>query len=220
MFKQGYVAGFIDCVRIAKALDPFSYIATQFPAPPKAKPLVWVRTIDELYAKDEHKNRTLAQILIIAGTKLQKDLGEEPFKPNDQRLEALRDAIDRQRRALLQARKTVEAAQDELKKNGETDKPAGAEDKSSAAEPGKNGAAAKPDETTKGGEPSNDAKQGQHDAETPKPDSSGTSKTMPEGSHGMMPPGGSHEMMPEGSHPDMPLKHPQTDSAHPDDEKD
>jgi hypothetical protein len=120
-FKEGYVAGFVDCVRIAKALDPFSYIATNFPAPPRAKAIVWVRTIDELYAKDEHKDRTLAQILIIAGAKLEENFGDDQLRPNDKRLDALRNAIDRQRRALLQAKKTVEAAQGELNKGGTSD---------------------------------------------------------------------------------------------------
>ena len=206
LFKQGYVAGFIDCVRIAKAIDPFSYIATNFPAPPRAKPIVWVRTIDDLYAKDEHKDRTLAQILIIAGAKLEKDFGDDQARPGDQRLEHLRQAIDRQRKALLQARKTVEAAQGEINANEAKQ----AEDANKAAADAQPGSAAPTNADDKAATEKSDD---DHPAVEPHveqapPTPEGLRRDIvPEGSHG-------EGMMPEGSHPDVPLK-PQAEAEGP-----
>ena len=47
-----------------------------------------------------------------------KDIKKHSFylKPGDKRLQALKEAIDRQRKALLQAKKSVQAAEDELNK--------------------------------------------------------------------------------------------------------
>jgi hypothetical protein len=176
MFKQGYVAGFLECVRIAKALDPFSYVATQFPAPPKAKPDVWMRKIDELYAMDEHKNRTLPQLLIIAGGKLEKDYGLGDVKPGDRRLEALRQAIDRQRKALLQARKTVQAAEGEQKKEGEKSAGAANGNAASAAtqaptpESANDGGAKPPEAQADGAKPDDAIKRPQADPDAPNKD--------------------------------------------------
>ena len=139
LFKEGYVAGFVECVRVAKGLDPFSYVSTQFPAPSRAKPTVWVKTIDDLFAQEEHKNRTLPQLMIIAGTKLEPEYGDQKFQPGDQRLEALREAIDRQRKALLDARKTVEAAEGAKKAAETPSSEPKAEEAAPAPDPGANG---------------------------------------------------------------------------------
>jgi len=117
MFKQGYVAGFVEAVRIAKGVEPFSYMATQYRTPPKAKPYAWMLMIDELYKKKEHANRPMPQLIAIAGVKLESKFGEEPKADQGAALEALRTAIDKQRRALLKQKQTVQAAQNELAKD-------------------------------------------------------------------------------------------------------
>jgi hypothetical protein len=153
MFKQGYVSGFTDAVRIAKNVEPYSYMATQYKVPLKAKPIHWMATIDELYAKKEHEDRPMPQIISIAGVMLETKFGAEPKMDQAAALDALRTAIDKQRRALARQKQTVEAAKNELADQkgaaaGDADsKP----DAGSAADPSES--AKKPAEGDKAAEP-------------------------------------------------------------------
>jgi len=94
-FKQGYVSGFIDATRIAKAYDPSGYLSRQYRIPPKAPSVYWVRTLDELYKKPEHEARTVWQLMAIAGPILEKQFGPEGVVDPKAQLGALADALER-----------------------------------------------------------------------------------------------------------------------------
>jgi hypothetical protein len=102
MFKQGYAAGFIDAVRMAKTSDPQSFLAKQFRLPPEAKALDWVVIVDQLYGEKENENRPLPQIFSIAGPKLEAKFGTEA--------DGQRKAFEKQRDAQAKARADQSAA--------------------------------------------------------------------------------------------------------------
>jgi hypothetical protein len=165
MFKQGYVAGFIDCVHIAQAIDPFSYVATQYPAPLRAKPLEWVEAVDRLYAQDVHKDRPMSQLLMIAGTQLQAKYPEK-IENDGARLEALKHAIERGRAAELKYKKQMEAeaaakakGEGDAAKSGDAAEDGGAKSDDKAAggsDDKKDAGAAAKDGASQGDVPKND----------------------------------------------------------------
>ena len=191
MFQQGYVAGFIDAVRIAKNFDPSSYLATNYALPPKAKPLDWTIAVTELYAQKEHENRPMSQILNIVGLNLTKKFGPEVKMDHARQIARLRAALEQQRRAV-----------EEYKRQAEEAKKLAAEGKT---EPGSQ---ASPASGTAGDKATEKSATGGAAEKPPVAEKAG------EGSHGMKPEG-SHGMMPEGSRPDSPIRHPEADPQAP-----
>ncbi len=118
-FQEGYVAGFNDCVRLAKALDPQGYVATNYVVPPKAKPHMWRLKINELYAKKEHAERPMSQIMVIAGKDLAKATGYVEIQGGDPRMENLRKALDTRRKAIRDTAKAADLPASPEAKTGE-----------------------------------------------------------------------------------------------------
>jgi len=124
MFQQGYVAGFNDCVRIAKGLTPNGYVARNFTLVPKAKPTVWAKMISDLYAEEKHHNRAMSQIMVIAGQKIAARYNYEAPAPRDAGMDGLRKLMEYRRRELLKA--TPQTAKSDAAEGAASD--AGAED--------------------------------------------------------------------------------------------
>jgi hypothetical protein len=113
MFQAGYITGFLDCVRIAKAMDYEGYVATNFTIPPGAKPTNFQAWINEAYKDPKAADRTLPQMLVIAGYRLEGQFGSEVPSSGNASVEALRAATEARRTAILeaeQAKKDLEAA--------------------------------------------------------------------------------------------------------------
>ena len=145
MFQAGYVSGFLDCVSIAKAMDRESYVARNYIMPPAIKPSHYQVWINEAYQDPKNGEKTVPQLLVLAGYRLQAKYGPE-VPPNDVSMEALRSAVDARRSAYREAeaaRKELEAAKSA---DGVTDPPApapqGAQDSNAPnASPPSSGAA-------------------------------------------------------------------------------
>ena len=164
MFRQGYMAGFIDAIRIAKNYDPAGYIAQTFPTPPRATAIHWVAKIDELYTKPEYQNRPLSQLIILAGAMMEKDFGDV-MAPDDPRLKELRRVLEANRKAQRKAAAEKEKAGEKTKPDAAAEKkPEGTGSKSEAGSP----------------EPPPSA---QTDETPPKPEGSHGGGMLPEGSH-------------------------------------
>lgn len=113
MFQGGYVAGFLDCVRLAKVTDFEGYIATNFVIPPGTKPTHFQAWIDKAYQDPKNAERTLPQMLVLAGYKLQGQFGPEPPVAANPSLEALRSVIESRRAAAREAADVKKVLEDE-----------------------------------------------------------------------------------------------------------
>jgi hypothetical protein len=122
LVRGGYVAGFTDCLRMAKANDPEGWLATNYILPP-VKPIQWVAKVDELYEQKDLQNAPLHQVLLLAGHKLAEETGYREVKAGDPRLERLRAVLQGHRG------KTAEAAAP----TAESEKPTGAGGETGAA---------------------------------------------------------------------------------------
>jgi hypothetical protein len=76
LFRQGYVAGFLDVIRMAKTSSPDTYLDNNYRLPPGAKIRDWVAEIDELYELEGNANAPVPRIISLAGPRL-----EEKFEP-------------------------------------------------------------------------------------------------------------------------------------------
>jgi hypothetical protein len=138
MFQAGYVAGFLDCVRIAKAMDYEGYVATNFTIPPGTSGAHFQAWINEEYKDPSVAERTLPQMLVLAGYKLQAKFGPEPPLSGDASMEALRAVIEARRAAVREAEQLKQTLDDAKA----TD--AGAPDKKSPEVAPQDGGDAKP----------------------------------------------------------------------------
>ena len=113
MFQAGYIAGFLDCVRLAKGMDQQGYIATNYVLPRAAKPSDYQAWINEEYKKNpESADRTIPQMLILAGHKMAAKFGPEQPTGNVQ-MQHMRRVIDARRQTIIeaeQAKKDLDAA--------------------------------------------------------------------------------------------------------------
>jgi hypothetical protein len=113
MFQGGYVTGFLDCVRLAKGMDQRGYIATNYTLPIGAKPSHFQAWINEEYKDPKAADRTIPQMLVLAGYKLQAKFGPEQVQSGNVPQQAMQSVIDARRRAIVeaeQAKKALEAA--------------------------------------------------------------------------------------------------------------
>ncbi|MFQ5352981.1 MAG: hypothetical protein ACE5D3_07900 [Candidatus Binatia bacterium] len=108
MFKSGYVAGFLDCVRIAKGFNDQGYLAKTYTLPPGTSGLDWIKAINALYSDDDYSRRELPQILVVAGERLTKKFGPE-LKPVTPNMGGLRAYLAARREAMLKAKKAKTA---------------------------------------------------------------------------------------------------------------
>jgi hypothetical protein len=112
MFQAGYVIGFQDCVRIAKGMDQDGYVARAYALPQGAKPTEYHTWVNEAYKDPKYVEKTVPQLLVLAGHKLEAIYGPEAPTGNVG-LEGLRAIIENRRAAIReaeQAQKDLEAA--------------------------------------------------------------------------------------------------------------
>jgi hypothetical protein len=117
MFQAGYIAGFLDCVRLAKGTDPRGYIATNYILPSAARAGDYQRWIAEEYKKPESAARTLPQMLVLASHAMEAKFGPETPMGNVQ-MQQMRRIIDLRRQAIGEDAKEKKAAEE-----GDTAKP-------------------------------------------------------------------------------------------------
>jgi len=109
MFQAGYLAGFIDCVRLAKGMDSRGYVATNYILPRGAKLADYQAWINEEYKKPETAERTLPQMLVLASHAMEAKFGPEQPIGNIQ-MQHMRKVIDARRKELLESEKAKQAA--------------------------------------------------------------------------------------------------------------
>lgn len=135
MFQAGYVTGFLDCVSLAKSLDHEGYVATNFTVPPNTKPThfqAWINT--EGYTQERFANRSIPQMLVLAGNALQARFGPELPLSGTASIEAMRSVIDARRQAIREAEQSKLDLEAEKKAAAEKET-GGAESKSTDAPP-------------------------------------------------------------------------------------
>jgi hypothetical protein len=110
VFQSGYIAGFLDCVRLAKGMDSQGYVATNYRIPAAAKIGDYQHWIDEEYKKPEAADRTVPQMLVLAGHAMEAKFGPETQVGNVQMMH-MRRIIDARRRALIEKEKAEKADQ-------------------------------------------------------------------------------------------------------------
>jgi hypothetical protein len=111
MFQAGYVAGFQDAVRIAKAMDQEGYVARAYVLPEGAKPTHYQAWVNDAYKDAKYSEKTVPQLLVLAGYKLEATFGPE-LPANNVGLEGLRSVIESRRAAMreaMQAEKDLQA---------------------------------------------------------------------------------------------------------------
>jgi hypothetical protein len=92
-YKNGFVAGFLTMANLARNLQPGGWVDQKYPHIPKAKPVEWSKTLDELYAKPENRKYTVTGMLQAVARDLEKKYGpaQDPMdRTRDQMLEKLR----------------------------------------------------------------------------------------------------------------------------------
>jgi hypothetical protein len=141
MFQAGYVSGFQDCVRIAKAMDQEGYVARTFILPPGTKPTHFQAWVDAAYEEQKYAEKTVPQLLVLAGYKLEAKFGPETPSGNPG-LEGLRHAIERRREAAREAEQATKDLEAER-----------AADAAKAGKTARNGASGNADSGIGGGAP-------------------------------------------------------------------
>jgi len=106
MFQAGYIAGFLDCVRIAKGLDSQGYVATNYILPRGARPGDYQRWINEQYKNPDSAERTLPQMLVLAGHAMEAQFGPDQAIGSTQ-MQHMRKIIDLRRQKALEESKTA-----------------------------------------------------------------------------------------------------------------
>ncbi len=101
LFQQGYVAGFIDAVRLAKSRDPDGYLTKNFKIPAQAKAIHWAREVTEMYAEERFEKLLVSDVLQAAGDKLSIKLGPEA-EFFDRGVESLRAMTEARHRAMIE----------------------------------------------------------------------------------------------------------------------
>ncbi|MFQ5478247.1 MAG: hypothetical protein ACE5E4_06485 [Candidatus Binatia bacterium] len=104
MFQQGYIAGFNDCVQLAKGMDSDGWVASNFIVPSRAKPMHWIDFIQEIYAKPENAGWPVSRAMMLAGARMLKDFGPA-FQGGSMGLEGMRRLIENRHRAIMEAAK-------------------------------------------------------------------------------------------------------------------
>ncbi len=102
MFQSGYVSGFQDCVRIAEATDQEGYVSRTFILPGAANATHFQAWVNEAYKDPKYAEKTVPQLLVLAGYKLEATFGPE-VPAGDVGLESLRHVIDRRRQQMREA---------------------------------------------------------------------------------------------------------------------
>lgn len=110
MFQAGYIAGFLDCVRLAKGMDSQGYVASNYVLPRAAKPTDYQLWINEEYKKPEAADRTLPQMLILASHAMEAKFGPEQPLTGVQ-MQHFRKMIEARREGLIAEEKGKQGAE-------------------------------------------------------------------------------------------------------------
>jgi hypothetical protein len=108
MFQAGYISGFHDCVRVAKAKDPQGYVSQAFVIPAKTKPTHFQVWINEAYKDPKMAENTIPRMLSLAGESLREKFGPEPSPAG---LRALLDAMEARNKRVHEANKAAETTE-------------------------------------------------------------------------------------------------------------
>ncbi|HIF64178.1 MAG TPA: hypothetical protein EYG16_03915 [Deltaproteobacteria bacterium] len=109
-FKQGYMAGFVDALRVAKNQDPTGWMTKNYRVPKNAKAIHWVAEVDRLYNNPLNANREMAQIMVVAGRNMvnSKKFGPDIGSDANQAFKALQ-AFAAKKQMAEAAKKKAEA---------------------------------------------------------------------------------------------------------------
>ncbi|MFP6625449.1 MAG: hypothetical protein VCA74_00095 [Deltaproteobacteria bacterium] len=113
-FQGGYVAGFVDCVRLGKQMEPQGYMFRTFKTPRSATIPEWQWAVTEVYKNKKYQDLNMYQVMELAGYELEKHYGPDIEAPSTGPLERLREVLKQRRvERIEKARKAREAAQAE-----------------------------------------------------------------------------------------------------------
>jgi len=108
MFQQGYVAGFIDAVRMAKSRSPESYLARNYPIPAAAKAVHWAHAVKQIYSEKRFEKLYLPDVLQIAAQRLSARMGAQATY-SDPGLESMRRMVEARHKALIERMKKLKS---------------------------------------------------------------------------------------------------------------
>lgn len=109
-FQSGYMAGFVDAMRIIQGRHPDTSLAREYTIPPAITPDQWVERVNELYAEPANAERPLSQIIVVAGADFAAETGYIPGGSGITGLEAFQAYMaDRARRKSEQAARKAAA---------------------------------------------------------------------------------------------------------------
>lgn len=74
-FQSGYMAGFVDAMRIIQGRHPDTSLAREYTIPPTITPDQWVERVNQLYADTDNARRPLSQIILAAGADFAAETG-------------------------------------------------------------------------------------------------------------------------------------------------
>ena len=109
-FKTGYVAGFNDCVRVAKASEPNGFMARTYILPTAATMRDWVAAVERAYATEKYATSPLSHVMVVVGKELKKTFGPEMSTPTPGALETLLRIDQNKIKRMIEERKAKESA--------------------------------------------------------------------------------------------------------------
>ncbi len=108
-FKSGYVAGFNDCVRVAKASEPYGFMAATYVLPTAATMRDWVAAVERAYATEKYATSPLSHVMVVVGKELEKTFGPETSTPTPGALETLLRIDQNKLKRMIEERKAKES---------------------------------------------------------------------------------------------------------------
>lgn len=109
-FQVGYMAGFIDLMRILQARHPDTSLAREYTVPPQVRPHIWRDRVSALYEDEKHQGRPLTQIIVIAGHEFAAETGYVRTQGGQDGLDALRRYLTERNRKIAETNPAAEDA--------------------------------------------------------------------------------------------------------------
>jgi hypothetical protein len=130
-FQVGYLAGFLDVVRVVQARNPDTSLAREFKVPPQTPVYLWREKVNSLYADEANADRPLSQIIVMVGDELAAEKGYVWSPNGTSGLAGLYEFLIRRKQHLAEQHRNAEA---EGALEGGTDATPGAVDGGGASE--------------------------------------------------------------------------------------
>jgi len=105
--QAGYISGFTDAVRIARAQNSESYLALTYPLPSHASTIEWQKEINRLYEDPKFAEAPVSALMAIAGRRLVSRYGALSDSQSSSGLQRLGNILSRNRSASQSVRKDV-----------------------------------------------------------------------------------------------------------------